>query len=571
MTDLPDKTDLTSSGTSEAEFQGAIGALYDYVSQLVVGQPPEINSIVLGSITPSSTFITVDTESDTSADDLTNIVPTNIGAKVIFVRSESSARAVTLKHNSGGTGMFWNHGAVDVVLDNINKLIVFYYNPDSTRWEELWRNWGVFTTGAGDRAAALTAIGAGTAATKDTGTLSGQVPTNADLGALSLVSQITSLTQIANLLITGSKIANGTLAISKFANDTANSLYRLNASGVPELLTAPGGTGQWLRSDLSFATIPPGVTTIGQAETRTAIAQMSWTGPFRAVSRGDNSDRNGLWWSDAITRASGEYGFGFTVKCASSYTSGVMAGSNNSSSYVSQAVPWVMQGIAGEGGGGSFGDLYVSMQARERYLTASPPFSPYDDGGEAAGFMFLLINKDGSIASGYLADVPSWAYNGPTDITPDHIDEWGVKYKSKRKKKTRSELILQNKGSSKICPSDTFAFEDRVWMATYGMTNIEEIKKVKQNILDTEYVVITNEMKNADRELIPHPFPAKRDDQTVVLVGLYDDLLYDLVQAVNEGDDVLGLVMDGHLYPDLTTFKKGKTVGGVKLVDLKVR
>lgn len=247
MTDLPDKTDLTSGATSEAEFQGAIGALYDYIQELVTGATPEVNDIVLGEITPTSTFITVDTENDTSSDDLDNILFTNIGPKVIFVRSLSSARSVVLKHLAGGSGQLYLHGEADVTLNNVNKLIVFSYNTVSNRWEELWRNWGLHFPVSGDVSAAKTSLDMGTAADVDTGTDPDQVPLNSQLGALAYLATINNAALLADLIITGTKIANATLAVSKLANSTPGAVVAFNGSGVATVIP-PGADGTVLTS-----------------------------------------------------------------------------------------------------------------------------------------------------------------------------------------------------------------------------------------------------------------------------------------------------------------------------------
>jgi hypothetical protein len=248
MTDLPDKTDLTSGATTEAEFQGAIGALYDYIQELVTGATPELNDIVLGEITPTSTFITVDTENDTSSDDLDNILFTNIGPKVIFVRSLSSARSVVLKHLAGGSGQLYLHGEADVTINNVNKLIVLYYNVASSRWEELWRNWGLHTPVAGDVADVKTTLDFGTAADVDTGTDPDEVPLNSQLGALAYLATINNAALLADLVITGAKIANATIAVSKLANSTAGGVVGFNASGVATVI-APGTAAHVLTSN----------------------------------------------------------------------------------------------------------------------------------------------------------------------------------------------------------------------------------------------------------------------------------------------------------------------------------
>ena len=55
-----------------------------------------------------------------------------------------------------------------------------------------------------------------------------------------------------------------------------------------------------------------------------------------------------------------------------------------------------------------------TIQGQQTYITSSPPFDLGD--GDAHGFIFALVNSLGEIHSHYAADVPPWAYNGPTNI-----------------------------------------------------------------------------------------------------------------------------------------------------------
>lgn len=233
MTDLPTRSHLTSTATTEAQFQDAVGAMYDFLSQMVIGVGSKEASVIeLGSITPTSTYLAVDTENATSTDDLDNILATNVGAKIIFVQSTSDSRAVVLRHNQSGTGKLILSGGADLTLDSTKKLIALWYNAGSTQWEEVWKNWGVFVPNAADISAVRTALGLGTAATKDTGVSSGQVPLNSNLGALAYLAALTSSTHITDGIVTNAKLA-GSIGYSKLANSTANTLLGFNASGVP--------------------------------------------------------------------------------------------------------------------------------------------------------------------------------------------------------------------------------------------------------------------------------------------------------------------------------------------------
>ena len=176
MATLPSRADLVSSLTTEAAYQSALGDFYDFVSQLWVSGAPEDLTIALGSVTPTRAAITVDTESSTATDDLTNVVATNINNKTLIIRAKHAARKVVIKHLAGGSGQFFNNTAGDVELDNVTKVIMFSYNNTSNRWEEMYRNWGVFAPVTADKTAVKTALNIGTAADYDVGTSSGQIP-----------------------------------------------------------------------------------------------------------------------------------------------------------------------------------------------------------------------------------------------------------------------------------------------------------------------------------------------------------------------------------------------------------
>ncbi len=145
-----------------------------------------------------------------------------------------------------------------------------------------------------------------------------------------------------------------------------------------------------------------------------------------------------------------------------------------------------------------------TTQAKQRYITASPPFDLGD--GEAQGFVFVKVNASGDIVSTYLADVPPWAYNGPTKITPDFVDKaTGKKFISQAVQKSLEEIM------------DT-PDADRTF---------------------SEMVEITQEIKNADMNLIPHPFLDVAADETVVLIDPMCGCIGRLIEAQNLGEDIL--------------------------------
>lgn len=265
MTDLPNKSWLVGGGTTERQFQQALGAMFDFVSELVTGAPPEVLTIASGVVTPTKTFLRVDTEANTAADNLTAILNSNIGAKVIFLKSVESTRVVTLTHMAGGTGQIYSNTGEDIVLNNKDKVVVLYYDSTNSRWQELWRNWGVYAPSEEDVDELINVIGVGDAAMKNVGTGSDQVPQNLHLGALSKKNTIDASGLVGNNIIINDHFEDGTLELDKLAKGTAKSLIRFNSSGQATTLPFPDDTTKFLRADGTFVevTVGGGGTTFG--------------------------------------------------------------------------------------------------------------------------------------------------------------------------------------------------------------------------------------------------------------------------------------------------------------------
>jgi hypothetical protein len=152
-----------------------------------------------------------------------------------------------------------------------------------------------------------------------------------------------------------------------------------------------------------------------------------------------------------------------------------------------------------------------TTSAQQLYITSSPPFDLGD--GELAGFIFAVVNKAGEIISTYIADVPPWAYNGPTNIRADYIDRRGRKFRKSRKPRSLDEIM-------------DGAEHEIVW---------EEI---------------TQAHKNADMRLIPHPFGGCGEGETIVLLNPRDDRLARIMQHHAHGgsEEVIEALHNGNIY-----------------------
>ncbi len=80
-----------------------------------------------GGITFGGTLMSVDTEGSAATDDLETIANGGTG-KLLLLRSQSAARAVTLKHDSGN---LWS-AAGDITLTDPNQLAMLIYN--GSKW-----------------------------------------------------------------------------------------------------------------------------------------------------------------------------------------------------------------------------------------------------------------------------------------------------------------------------------------------------------------------------------------------------------------------------------------------------
>ncbi len=172
---------------------------------------------------------------------------------------------------------------------------------------------------------------------------------------------------------------------------------------------------------------------------------------------------------------------------------------------------------------GSSGQAY----AQQRYVQASPP---YDLGnGDIPLFIFLAVRPDGSIAHGYLAEDPPWANNGPTDIRADYF---------------RNGKAFQRR---KVLPftCDVFAKANAVEQ--------QDLLLALADAADTE-VEITQQIKQADMPLIPHPFMGATG-LSIILIDPVSNLCRGLHELHASGESVLELFHGGNFILDNEAIK----------------
>lgn len=281
-----------------------------------------------------------------------------------------------------------------------------------------------------------------------------------------------------------------------------------------------------------------------------------------------------------VTLSAGQ--FGFSIRSDTFY-SGELSGwwfANDSTSKVSGVSPFYCD---------SNSRASIIVYGDQTYVTASPPYSPY--GKEVAGFLYLLMNKDGSIAGHSFADTPPWAYNGPTNIRFDSeiYALTGLKYRPKersvnnveRLRKRKKPLIQQSFGKrlnqqiKKEVPSLLEKVRASLGDETFAKRQLriiqDEKERVMHRVIKEHYEPVTESIKNADMGMLPHPFGRVGGDQTVVLIGLYDDTARDLIDSLNEGDDIADLIKGEYIEVDNKAVENEDAPNGVMLCNFKIK
>jgi len=205
------------------------------------------------------------------------------------------------------------------------------------------------------------------------------------------------------------------------------------------LIWSADGVAQWV--DEILAT--PAADSVGQTELKTATGEFSVSG---AVD-----------WTD-VTLPGGQYGFVPQFKVNYGETGNFKLKTVvTSTSYVTKVQ---MQG---------------TIQGRQTYITASPPYSLGD--GDIPLFVFLLLDSEGNVKSTYASIDPPWAYSGNTDIRPDYYDANGVGWKTVNGVLTEIDYDYKNTDMNAIPHPFTLADGDEVVM-------LNPFQSEMQNILD---------------------------------------------------------------------------------------
>ena len=197
-----------------------------------------------------------------------------------------------------------------------------------------------------------------------------------------------------------------------------------------------------------------------------------------------------------LTLPGGQYGFWPETRVSAGSGSAQVASALNATSYAAR----ISMSCSG-------GTIY----AQQRYFQASPPYNLGE--GEIPLFVFCEINKSsGIIESIYSAPEAPWHYNGPTKIS--------------------AEYYVDGKPYKKI--------------------QIIDPKKFDTDELIIQEIEITQEIKNADIAIIPHPFSnINLTTHDVILIDPISDMMWKMKEAFEDNlSELHDLLYNGYLIVD---------------------
>lgn len=170
-----------------------------------------------------------------------------------------------------------------------------------------------------------------------------------------------------------------------------------------------------------------------------------------------------------------------------------------------------------------------AASSRINYVTSSPPYDLGD--GEIPLFIFAQLSPTGDVVVVHTAEDPVWAHNGPTDIVPSGYDKDGTPFRLVRPKLTAQDRL--------------------------DLSDPTKRAGILARLRDTPPVAepITQELKNRDMALIPHPFVKPPAGNRIAMVPV-SDALYELGELHDVGENVAGLVARGYIKFDATPLKR---------------
>jgi hypothetical protein len=261
-----------------------------------------------------------------------------------------------------------------------------------------------------------------------------------------------------------------------------------------------------------------GDSAVGQAELKTTTGEVSTSAA-----------------SALLTLPGGEYGFypqvRITLGAGGTLGRGTIAGFDEhnftaiGASYLTRISLGTNSSASGE-----------VVHAKQRYVQSSPPYESYRAGDPVPLFTFAAIHKTtGAVVMAYVAADPPWANNGPTKINP----------RGRVVDLARSRLATSLKGERSSAAQLENDLSD-----LYAFMRAPENAKI---IADELARPATQELKNADMTLVPHPFLGNDlSDYQIVVINPTDDVFCRALAARHDylGDSVVDILHGAHLIID---------------------
>lgn len=167
----------------------------------------------------------------------------------------------------------------------------------------------------------------------------------------------------------------------------------------------------------------------------------------------------------------------------------------------------------------------------QTYVTASPPYNLGD--GAVGEFVFAIVDASGVIESIYSAPEAPWHNNGPTDIRADYYDASGRGWRWQDVRET-----------------------EWVWSGEAQ----DYVPRI--HVVGREQIEITQAIKQADMQLLPHPFVGNDlTGKTVVLLDPVADLTWQLAEMHAQGVSPNDLLHDDYLRIDNTALNRAGPPG----------
>jgi len=188
-----------------------------------------------------------------------------------------------------------------------------------------------------------------------------------------------------------------------------------------------------------------------------------------------------------------------------------------------------------------------TIYIRSTYVSASPP---YDLGnGVVAYFIQLVVNKTtGALTHFYCGNDPMWMYYGKTNSIS--------KYNKKGKSYRMATRLDMEKTVNNV---DVFAMLKNPSTRQQALDIINDPKKVE--------LEITQEIKNRDKDDVPHPFFINPATEEVVTLNMIDDSFLLPLKEMSESGECIGdLFMNDYIRIDNNHITGMQTAAGMKVV-----